>query len=218
MATQLEGWKQTIESINKDGQRAWAKAHKQWLEEKRQAREHGQDQGMQTEPKFTVMDDKMIWKILKAKIDGLAHICGEVEGNTIENPRWTVQDLYQGLTPKGFTSEWKSYFKTSTSIARYMVGRFVKAIEEFGRTEIWNKRCKVTVDWERENEITSMSKRAKGRNCAEGHRRSGSNFIGSTLRHRPAAGVKDTRTEADERIVKSYLGQLDLNVMERLDS
>ena len=78
---------------------------------------------------------------------------------------WKAQDLYQGLTPKSFTEEWKTIFKTTSTIARYMVGRFVNAIEEFGRTEIWNKRCKVTVEWERDNGITSMSKRVRGRNC-----------------------------------------------------
>ena len=149
-------------------------------------------------------------------IEGLANL---MEDRVSDNPaKRTVQDLYQGLTPKAFTAEWKSIFKTSTSIARYMVGRFVKAIEELGRTKIWNKRCKVTVDWERENGITSMSKRVGERNCDGRHRRSRRNFIVSTLIHGQAIEVKDTRTEADERLVKSYLRHLDPDVMERLDS
>ena len=166
-----------------------------------------------------------MWNILKAKIDGVTAIRNvraplgeEDEPRTGNQAKWTTQDFYHGLAPKSFTAEWKSCFKTSTSIARYMVGRFVKAIEELGRIEIWNRRCEVTVDWERENGITTMSKRVRGRNCVGQHRRSRSDSVGPNLRQRLATEEKEIRTEADNRIVQSYLKQSDLDVMERLDS
>ncbi|KAG0021238.1 hypothetical protein BGZ80_002806 [Entomortierella chlamydospora] len=113
-------------------------------------------------------------------------------------------------------SKVKEHIKTSTSITRYMVGRFVGAIDELGRTEIWNRRCELTVEWERENDIFPMRKRAKGHTCVGGLRRSRSDFIArSSHRPRLATDARDTRKEADERLVQSYLRQLDLNVMER---
>lgn len=99
-----------------------------------------------------------------------------------------------------------------------MAGRFIKAIENIGRVQLWNVRCKITVEWEKENGITSMSKRAKGRNCVGEHNSSRSGFIDLSLRQRSAAEVTVTRKEADERLLKSYLKTLHLNVMERLDS
>ncbi|KAF9079868.1 hypothetical protein BGX27_005885, partial [Mortierella sp. AM989] len=89
--------------------------------------------------------EDVTWRVSVARIGGLAEV--QRKGGSIEEladlteyrvsdsaTEWTVQDLYQGLTPKAFTAERISIFKTSTSIARYMVNRFVKAIEELGRT------------------------------------------------------------------------------------
>ncbi|KAF9994196.1 hypothetical protein BGZ80_007895, partial [Entomortierella chlamydospora] len=149
----------------------------------RVTRERGQPDPIQGEPKFTGIKEDIIWRVLSARIGNLMEIwkarvimdeldITEEGANTQGWFKWTVQDLYQGLTPKSFTSGWKSTFKTSTLVARYMVGRFVSAIEELGRTEIWNRRRELTVKWKRGNDITSMSKRAKGRTCVGGHRRS----------------------------------------------
>ncbi|KAI7822223.1 hypothetical protein BC939DRAFT_503999 [Gamsiella multidivaricata] len=104
----------------------------------------------------------------------------------------------------------------SKSVARYMVARFVRAIEELGRTGIWNRRCKVTVDWERERGITSVSKRARGRTCGGGHNRSRSNFMGSAHSQRPARDMDEIRAEADRRLVQGLCQQLELTLMERL--
>ncbi|KAF9980860.1 hypothetical protein BGZ79_006239, partial [Entomortierella chlamydospora] len=152
---QLQGWEKAVKDINSDGKRAWAKERSKWLEAQRTARERGLPAPSQGEPKFSEVKEDIIWRVLSARIDNLAEIrrardtideanTTEERANAQERPKWTVQDLYQGLTPKSFTAEWKSIFKTSTSIARYMVGRFVRAIEELGRTEIWNRRCKLT--------------------------------------------------------------------------
>jgi len=181
------------------------------------------------EPKFSEIPVSHIWRFLRNKIEGLGRIW--VAGNPederngimdnivqLTNQQWTTQDLYQGLTPKSFTQEWKTMFKTTTSIARYMAGKFVRGIEEFGRTEIWNRRCEITIEWERENNITSVSKRARGRNCVEGHRRNRNDFIRSSLRSGLVTNEEELRKVADERLLESYLRRHDLNVMERLDS
>jgi hypothetical protein len=97
-----------------------------------------------------------------------------------------------------------------------MAGRFVGAIETIGRTEIWNQRCKATVDWEKAHGITAVSKRAKGRTCVGGRRRSSSDFMIPTLRPRRALNVKEICRVADDRVKDSYLGRTQLDVMERL--
>ena len=127
-----------------------------------------------------------------------------------------MQDIYHGLTPVMPAASWKRRFRTTKSIASCMVGRFVKAIEDIGRKEIWNRRCKVTVDWEKAHGITAMSKRAGGRTCVGRHRRSSSDFMGPTLRQRRALDVKEICRVADERVKDSYLGRTQLNVMEQL--
>ncbi|KAG0358383.1 hypothetical protein BGZ54_010445 [Gamsiella multidivaricata] len=109
-----------------------------------------------------------------------------------------------------------AYVQQEKRIETYMISRFVKAIEETGRTEIWNRRRKVTVDWEREHGITAVSERARGRNCVGEHRRSSNDFMGSTLRQRQVPDVKEINDAADERVQGHYLGQLRLDVMERL--
>ncbi|KAF8923672.1 hypothetical protein BGZ58_002681, partial [Dissophora ornata] len=61
-----------------------------------------------------------------------------------------------------------------------------------------------------------MSKRSRGRNCVEEHRRGSSDFRRPNLRQRQALGVKEIYKVADERVKDSYLGQMKLDVMERL--
>ncbi|KAF9368479.1 hypothetical protein BGX21_006558, partial [Mortierella sp. AD011] len=183
-----------------------------WLKAAKEARELGRPAPSQKEPTFTLQKEEIIWTVPKTRSKGLTEICRY--GNNSEDWfdrlgeeelekqwKWKTQDFYQGLTPKSFTEGWKTIFKITVTIARYMVGRFVSAVEEFGRTEIWNKRCKVTAEWERENGITSMSKRVRGRRGR--HRPSRSVSIGSIFRQRPVMGVKDIRPEADDRIVRS---------------
>ncbi|ORZ14877.1 hypothetical protein BCR41DRAFT_396607 [Lobosporangium transversale] len=91
-----------------------------------------------------------------------------------------------------------------------------RAIEEFGRTEIWNKRCKVTVEWEKTRGITATSKRARGGNCVGEHRRSSNDFLVPSLRQRQKLNVKEIYKIADNRVRDSYLGKTKLDVMEWL--
>jgi len=222
--TQLDGWKKALENIQTDGKRALAKERKIWLEQQDQARKHGQTHGG-CGPQFTPAPEATIWRMLQTKFQGVTAIrkadrayAEQVMDGLGDDATWSVQDLYHGLTPKDFVQECKRTFKTSMSIARYVAGRFVKAIEKVGRSMIWNRRCKCTVEWEREHGITSVSKRARGRNCVGQHRRSRNDFMGSTLRQRTAEEVKEIKTDADRRVEQSYFQQVELTAMERLGS
>jgi hypothetical protein len=222
--TQHEIWTEAISNVNDIGMRKWRKDIKKWREEEAKAREKGRDTSRRNAPKFSSMEEDYIWNSLALEVSGVKEIQRnggedpevEEDEEMEEIPVWSVQDIYHGLTPKSIGKTWKSVFETTQSIASYMAGRFVSAIEEAGRTEIWNKRCKVTVDWEKAHGISAMSKRAGRRNCAEGHRRSSIDFMGPTLRPRRALNVKESHRVADDRVRDSYLGRVQLDVMERL--
>ncbi|KAI8595253.1 hypothetical protein EDD21DRAFT_425183, partial [Dissophora ornata] len=148
-------------------------------------------------PEYHGADEDTIWESLEGQIGGVDEIRRQGENSSEEEdemddlPDWLVQDIYHGLTPKSMAVSWKHLFKTTKGIATYIVGRFVEAVEEIGRTEIWNKRCKVTVEWEKSHGITATSKHAKERNCVEGHRRNGNDFMRPTLRQRQALDVME---------------------------
>jgi hypothetical protein len=224
MDRQREQWEEAIAEVNVVGFRTWRKAKKAWDEEVKKAADKGRDPPRNA-PRFTHAEEDYIWNVLEGQIGGVREIRrhgamevddGEDSEEEAEAPRWTVQDIYHGLTPTSIARSWKHGFKTTEHIARYMAGRFVKAIEEVGRTEIWNKRCKVTVDWEKAHGINAMSKRARGRNCVEEHRRSSKDFMVPTLRPRRVPNVKEICRVADDRVKDSYLGRTKLELMERL--
>ena len=226
MDKQLDGWAQEVKNVNKIGKRTWRKECKEHEEREERAKEKGREKSKRRGPTFKEAPVDNIWDSLEIMIGGVSAIRSAREFSDADDEDesegaedgylWTVQDLYQGLTPMSMATKWARLFKTTKTISRYMAGRFVKAVEEFGRTEIWNKRCKVTVDWERELGITAVSKRAGRRNCVGDHRRSGSDFMGPTLRQGPALDVTEIRTDADKRVLQSYTKQAELNVMERL--
>ncbi|KAF9896133.1 hypothetical protein BX616_008071, partial [Lobosporangium transversale] len=89
--------------------------------------------------------EEAIWASLEAVYRGAAAIrqAGELyyddeedEDDEGERAIRTVQDLYHGLVPKDMVKNWKDTFKTIACIAKYVVCRFTKAIEEIGRIEI----------------------------------------------------------------------------------
>jgi len=125
---------------------------------------------------------------------------------------WTVEDLYRGLVPVRLIKTWKAAFRTTATIATNMATKFVTRIEEFGRTELWNRRCEDTVAWEKEVGITTMSKRVRGRTGAEGHPRSGGDFSDLNRRRGNGPNVKDMVQEADGRVFKHLCGRLKLNM------
>ena len=91
-----------------------------------------------------------------------------------------------------------------------MATQFVTKIEEFGRTEIWNKRCEETVAWEKTVGITAKSKRP------EGQRRRGGDFSDLQRRRLTKEEKGDIAQGADERVLNRLLGRLQLDMMERL--
>ncbi|KFH74139.1 hypothetical protein MVEG_01352 [Podila verticillata NRRL 6337] len=124
-----------------------------------------------------------------------------------EESIWSRRELYHGLVPTELVEDWKLLFATDITTARYMVDRFAMSIEEFGRTEIWNRRCDATIAWERTIDITARDKKAKS--C------SGNDAFNEEPRYclRPTEEAID-RT-ADMSVQQSYLGQRHLHVMER---
>ena len=129
---------------------------------------------------------------------------------------WKVMDLYLGLVPRKLGEIWKPLFRTSKTIACYMAGKFVKALEEFGRTELWGARCTTTVEWEKSVGITAVSKRARGRTGVGEHLGSSSDFSDLASRPRSGTDTLELMLHADTRVLKQYQGHLRLDVMERM--
>jgi ribonuclease HI len=140
---QLAGWKKAVESFKADGKRALAQERKVWEQQQQQAKERGLAHGGHG-PQFTPAPEAAIWRVLQSKFQGVTAIrkAGRVDAEPVEDGLgedaiWSVQNLYHGLTPKDLVQDCKRTFKTSMSIARYVAGRFVKAIEDVGKAEIW---------------------------------------------------------------------------------
>ena len=95
-----------------------------------------------------------------------------------------------------------------------MAGRFARALEDFGRYVIWNRRCEITVEWERSMGITTMSKRAKGRTGVEDHLRSGGDLFDLNLGLGLVTNGIWIRTQEDARVMNHFEGKDKLEVME----
>ncbi|KAF9303331.1 hypothetical protein BGZ74_003974 [Mortierella antarctica] len=137
----------------------------------------------------------------------------EMEGNEAEEEEveevraWSIQDIYHGLVPQDLVKGWKQIFGASTWIAQYMVDRFVSAIEEYGRTEIWNNRCNATITWEKSIGITARSKKNRSNS-------GNNNFNSLNLQHRKPE-KEAIHSTADNNVMKSYLGQKCLHLRRR---
>ncbi|KAF9309889.1 hypothetical protein BG003_009194, partial [Podila horticola] len=127
-----------------------------------------------------------------------------------------VMDLYMGLVPRSLGSIWTLMFGTSKTIANYMGGKLVKALEEFGRTELWGVRCKTAVEREKSVGIIAVSNGTQGRTGVRGHFGSGSDF--SDLTSQPWSGTDtlEPMLYADNHVLKQYQGLLRLDVTERV--
>jgi ribonuclease HI len=223
---QLPLWQDAVGSVNNTGHTVWGKAWKAWNEERKKWEEQERRQPLGTgkpftrkEPSFVAAGIDRIWSTLETMFSGVSMIRNAgFEGyqeQAIADADWTVQDLYHGLVPKALTTTWKEVFNTSTAIAAYMAGRFVEQIEEIGRTEIWNKRCDATIEWERDLGITTWDKRRRNHNAAE-YRPANQRFMGPLPRHNQAQDELGIGTDADFRVLHSYLGEIHLDLMERL--
>jgi hypothetical protein len=220
MEMQMEAWKQAIEKTNEDGMRAWRKYHTEWKEEQEKARQV-MKVIRKSPPEFKSADEEEIWDSIewiggvRKRRDG-ADDASDDESGEEDAKVWTVQDLYHGLTPMNLVTIWKGIFSTTRAIATYVVAKFVARIEEFGRSEIWGSRCSLTVDWERSNGITSVSKRARGRTGVEEHLRSAGDFSDLNHRHMAVLSELEIKAEADDRVLEHYTGRCHLGLMERL--
>ncbi|KFH70134.1 hypothetical protein MVEG_04936 [Podila verticillata NRRL 6337] len=123
-----------------------------------------------------------------------------------------ISDWYHGSSDRsGSTCS-----ETSKTIATYMATKFVKALEEFGRTELWGARCKTTVEWEKSEGVTAVSKRARGRTGVGEHLGSSNDFSDLASRSRSGTDTLELMLHADTRMLKQYQGRLRLDVMERI--
>lgn len=84
----------------------------------------------------------------------------------------------------------------TSNIAALLIRQFVGATEEFGRTEIWSVRCKVTVEWEKTQGITAREKKA---GVSKGGKPTG---FGPPRRQ--AGLLEQGLREADERVVQYF--------------
>ncbi|KAF9382696.1 hypothetical protein CPB97_007010, partial [Podila verticillata] len=216
MESQQEAWWKCAEKVNKDGRRAYQEGLRQWKKAEKDAEERGQVASFKAkQPKFTSRKEEDILESLSGWIFGVKEMLDPEETEDLEDlDVWKVMDLYIGLVPRKLGEIWKHTFGTSKTIARYMAGKFVKALEEYGRTELWGARCKTTVEWEKSVGITAVSKRAQGRTGVGGHLGSGSDFSDLTSRPRSGTDTLELTLHADTRVLKQYQGLLRLDVME----
>ncbi|KAF9185646.1 hypothetical protein BGZ51_000365, partial [Haplosporangium sp. Z 767] len=147
------------------GRQVWTKATKAWKEEQEEARRKKRTFKI---PRPTLkaqrigrIRDSLDWVggVWEQTYHGDDDDMGYDEDNESDiaadadkietDENWTVQKLYQGLVPVTLTTLWATLFGSSRASARYMAGRFTRALEDFERDVIWNRRCEITVGWER---------------------------------------------------------------------
>jgi hypothetical protein len=78
-----------------------------------------------------------------------------------ENPKWNVSDLLRGITPKTMLVEWSAVFRTSMSIAKTVLHKFVGYLETQATELIWRPRCSETIAWEQIQGISTKDKKSK---------------------------------------------------------
>ncbi|KAF9309448.1 hypothetical protein BG003_009766, partial [Podila horticola] len=216
MESQREAWRKCGKQVNDNGQRAYQEGLRRWKRAEKDAEDRGEVASFkEKKPRFTARKEEDIWGSLGGWIFGVKELLDPEEKEDMEDLNvWKVMDLYMGLVPRKLGSIWKPMFGTNKTIANYMASKFVKALEEFGRTELWGARCKTTVEWEKSVGITAVSKRAQGRTGVGGHLGSGSDFSDLTSRPRTGTNTLEPMLYADNRVLKHYQGLLRLDVME----
>ncbi|KAF9378428.1 hypothetical protein CPC16_011293, partial [Podila verticillata] len=123
---QREAWWKCVEQVNKDGERAYQKAHRQWRMAEKEAGESGQGANFKAkEPKFMKRKAEDVWDSLSGWIYGVKELLDPEEMEDAEDLNvWKVMDLYLGLVPRELGSIWKHMFGTSKTIASYMATKF----------------------------------------------------------------------------------------------
>ena len=141
-------------------------------------------------------------------------------------PRWTVSDLFRGITPRSMLEEWIAVFRTPRAIAQTVIHKFVGYLEAQASELIWKARCTATIEWEKERGITAKDKRtpysgARG-DWSQGYgyiTPAGSCPCGATLATHIGGccpGPSVDPHAADECLLQSLQGMRRLTVMERM--
>ncbi|KAF9923365.1 hypothetical protein BGZ67_009867, partial [Mortierella alpina] len=119
--------------------------------------------------KYSARETQVEWACPSSSnnIQGLSSIAGaralllgEGVPDCSPDPKWTVADLYRGITPHSLIQEWGNLFDTPKSIAQSVSYKFVRYLAEQATELIRKLRCTATVAWEREQAVTAAQKRA----------------------------------------------------------
>lgn len=217
MEEQQQEWEAAVGMVNAWGRRAWRHSLRKWKEGKERASKAGKEYNSK-QPEFRDAREEEIWNSL----GWLKEIQGRKDGgfdrevlDDEPTSKWSVMDLYRSLVPERLLDSWKELFGTTTFVATYMTTQFVAKLEEFGRAKIWNKRCEDTIAWEKSIGIAAMSKRARRRTGVEESFRSGGDFSDLSQRRQSTQIVAETKKNADQRVLRHFMGRLKLGIMER---
>ena len=155
-----------------------------------------------------------------------SHFLGEGYYDRATDLRWTISDLYRGITPVSMIKEWAPLFASPLKVARTVIHKFVRRLETQATELIWKPRCKKTVSREKERGITVGQKKEayKGpRGQWEdgyGYYREADRCACGELLEDHDGGICPGPTldphSADGTLIQSLLGQRRLTTMERM--
>ncbi|KAG0321686.1 hypothetical protein BG000_003131 [Podila horticola] len=178
-------------------------------------------------PKFRdVRDTRPIWEFLKTRIPDITVMFENKGNDEQEEQQHQGQETDNEMDWRGEEEEEDSGYameregaetedaemegtgaEDAEMEAQYMVERFASSIEEYGRTEIWNNRCNVTIAWEKTISITARSKKTRSSSGND-------DFNALNPQHRKPE-MEAIQSTADNIVLESYLGQRRLHLMER---
>jgi hypothetical protein len=73
--------------------------------------------------------------------------------------RWTISDLYRGISPHNLAEVQEHLIKIKITVAENMAHRFCMALEEDICQGVRRTRCMTLTTWEKQNGVTLMKKR-----------------------------------------------------------
>ena len=229
LTSQCEGWEETMELVTNLGKKLWKRAKDSWESDKKKAEEEGKE-FKKKEPTFSNETMDNFWTMLMDFFKGARNIRAQnlldddmereevADHGSLAWRQWTVIDAYHGVAPLSLKDKINTLFCTTQEIASIMADRFIKGIEDYGRTGIWNPRCKKTVDWEKSIGVTGVSKRTRPKEPgtrAGGHGGSNSNFGNFNRDRFDVTRMKRLYRAADKDVLDAYQGKRVLNAMER---
>lgn len=140
--------------------------------------------------------------------------------------RWTITDLYRGITPISLIEEWAPLFASPFKVARTVIHKFVRHLERQATELIWKPRCKKTVSSEKERGVTARDKKATY-NGPRGNWEDGYGYFRAADRCPCGELLEDHEYgicpgptvdphSADGTLIQSLLGRRRLTTMERM--